>query len=169
MATIAVLIHDGFEDSEYVKPAEAFKDQGHEIICLGLEEGAVVKGKKEGTEVTISRSVAAANPEEYDALLIPGGYAPDKLRAHAEPVDFVEKFFATGKPIFSICHGPQLLISAQVLKGKTCTGYRSIAQDIKNAGAHFVDQEVVVDGNLITSRQPSDIPAFNEACLKALS
>ncbi len=106
--------------------------------------------------------------KDFDALLIPGGYSPDKLRADEDAVRFVKDFVESGKPVFSICHAPQLLITAQVLKGRKVTGWKSIVQDIKNAGAIFLDQEVVEDGNLISSRSPQDIPAFIRAMLKKL-
>jgi protease I len=107
--------------------------------------------------------------DDFDALLIPGGYSPDKLRVYEEAVRFVKDFVESGKPVFTICHGPQLLITAQVLKGRTITGYTSIIQDIKNAGATFVDADVVVDKNLISSRTPADLPSFIAAALNALA
>lgn len=168
MATIAVLITDYFEDVEYSKPAAAFVNNGHKLLHIGLEKGAVVKGAKDNTPVSIDDVADSSNIPSYDALFIPGGYSPDKLRAHDAPVKLVRDFVESGKPVFAICHAPQLLISAQVLKGKKVTGYKSIIQDIKNAGAEFIDQEVVIDGNLVSSRNPSDIPAFIDACLKKL-
>jgi len=167
MATIAVLITDFFEDIEYSKPAEAFKNKGHKLVHIGLEKGSVVKGKNK-TPVTIDDIPDSSNIPSYDALFIPGGYSPDKLRASTAPVKLVRDFMESGKPVFAICHAPQLLITADVLKGKKVTGYKSIIQDIKNAGAEFIDQQVVIDGNLVSSRNPSDIPAFIEACLKKL-
>jgi protease I len=118
--------------------------------------------------VTVDVAVDSTAPGDFDALLIPGGYSPDKLRAHDAPVRFVKDFMESGKPVFSICHGPQILITADVLKGRKITGYKSIVQDIKNAGAHFLDQEVVVDGNLVSSRFPADLPAFIRAAIAAL-
>ena len=168
MAIVAVIIADDFEDSEYTKPVEAFKKKNHEIIHIGLEKGKVVKGKKEETPVEIDISVEDADVRDYDALLIPGGYSPDQLRAHKKPVEFVRDFMESGKPIFCICHGPQLLITAEVVEGRTLTGWKSIAQDIKNAGANFVDEEVVVDMNLVTSRCPDDLPAFCEKSTEML-
>lgn len=168
MSKIAVLLTDMFEDVEYTKPAEAYTKAGHQLTHIGLKEGEIVKGKKQGTEVTIDNSVTNAQVEEYDALLIPGGYSPDKLRAHPGPVNFVQKFMSTNKPIFTICHAPQLLITANVLENRTLTGWKSIIQDIKNAGAEFVDDEVVEDNNLISSRGPQDITAFINATLKKL-
>lgn len=168
MANIAVIIGEGFEDSEYTKPCEAFKNAGHSLVHIGVEKGKVVKGKKEGTPVTIDQAAEDANIDDFDALLIPGGYSPDHLRAHSEPVDFVGAFMDSGKPVFCICHGAQLLITAKALEGRTLTGWKSITQDIINAGATFKDQEVVIDDNLVTSRNPDDLPAFCRASLEKL-
>ena len=168
MSKIAVIITDLFEDSEYTEPVKAFKEKGHAVIHVGLEQGETVRGKKEGTEVRIDRAIRDVSVNEFDALLIPGGYSPDKLRAHEEPVEFVKQFVNSGKPIFSICHAPQLLITADVLRGRKITGWKSIVQDIRNAGAQFVDEKVVEDGNLVTSRQPGDLPEFIAASLARL-
>jgi protease I len=169
MAKIAIMIDKDFEDSEYSVPFNAFKDAGHEIVHIGIEEGQIVEGKKERTAVTIDLSAKDASVDGFDALMIPGGYSPDHLRAHAAPVAFVKEFASTGKPIFSICHGAQLLISAQALKGRTLTAWKSLEQDVKNAGALFLDKEVVIDENLVTSRNPDDLPAFCKASLKMLA
>ncbi len=116
----------------------------------------------------IEKAVAGVSEGDFDALLIPGGFSPDKLRVDQKAVDFVKAFMETGKPVFAICHAPQLLITADALRGRKLTGYTSIIQDIKNAGAQFVDQEAVVDGNLVSSRNPGDLPAFIKACLEKL-
>ena len=167
MAKIAVIIDDGFEDSEYSRPARSFRTAGHDLTHIGLEEGAEVKGKKD-TQVTIDKAVGDVSPTDFDALLIPGGYSPDHLRAHPEPVAFVREFAESGKPVFFICHGGQLLITADVLKGRKATGWKSIAQDLINAGADYRDEEVVVDENFVSSRQPSDLDAFIRESLKKL-
>ncbi len=168
MNKIAVLIGKDFEDSEYIQPAEAFKKAGYLLVHLGLKKGETVTGKKQNTPVKIDMEVDDAHGGEFDALLIPGGYSPDNLRAHEGPVRFVREFMEIGKPVFAICHGPQLLISARKLEGRNATGWKSLTEDIKYAGANYINKEVVVDGNLVTSRQPSDIPAFIEASLKML-
>jgi protease I len=168
MAHIAVIIDDMFEDSEYTEPAKAFKAAGHRLTHIGLKKNTRVKGKTEGTQVKIDKAVNDISAEDFDALLIPGGYSPDHLRADEAAVKFVKKFFESNKPVFAICHGPQLLITAQVLKGRKVTGWKSIMQDIKNAGAQFLDQEVVEDGNLISSRHPGDLPMFISASLSRL-
>jgi protease I len=165
---IAVLLDDLFEDVEYFQPVGAFSAAGHKIYNVGVRKGKVVKGKTQGKEVDIDESIQDVSVGEYDALLIPGGCSPDKLRAHDEVVDFVKDFVESCKPVFAICHGPQLLITADVLKNRTVTGWKSIIQDIKNAGAVFLDKEVVVDENLVTSRGPNDLKAFIEASLQKL-
>lgn len=168
MSRIAIIIDEGFEDSEYQKPMEALKKAGHEIIHIGLKEKADVMGKSNRVKAHIDESVNDASISDFDALLIPGGNSPDHLREHQEAVAFVRDFVESGKPIFSICHAPQLLINAQVLEGRKITGWKSIVQDIKNAGAEYLNQEVVEDGNIISSRSPQDIPAFNDRILKKL-
>ena len=168
MSKIAVIITNMFEDSEYSEPAKAFKEAGHELVHIGLKAGETVKGKKQGTPVEIDKGVKDVSVEEFDALLIPGGYSPDKLRVDEYAVRFTKEFMESDKPVFAICHAPQLLITAEVIRGRRITGWKSIIQDIKNAGAEFVDREVVEDGNLISSRSPADLPAFIEASLSRL-
>ncbi len=168
MSRIAVLITDMFEDVEYTEPAGAFREAGHDLVYVGLSAGETVHGKKGLAEVTIDRAASGVSVDDFDALFIPGGYLPDKLRAHDAPVELVREFVESGKPVLAICHAPQLLITAQVLEGRKITGWKSVAQDIKNAGAEYIDREVVVDGNLVSSRNPGDIPAFIEASLKIL-
>lgn len=168
MSRIAVIIDDMFEDVEYSRPAAAFRKAGHELIHVGLTEGKTVTGKKQGIEVIIDMAAEDASPDAYDALLIPGGYSPDKLRAHEAPVDFVRNFVETGKPVFFICHGAQLLITARVVEDRAMTGWMSIVQDIKNAGADYRDQPVVVDDNFVSSRHPGDFDEFIKASLDKL-
>ena len=168
MSKVAVVITDMFEDSEYAQPAEAFKKAGHELIHVGVKNGVTVKGMKHGTPVKVDKAAQEVKVGDFDALLIPGGYSPDQLRVDDHVVRFVKEFVDSGKPVCLICHAPQLLITAQVLKGRKITGWKSLIQDIKNAGAEFIDQEVVEDGNLISSRSPADLPAFIRACSKKL-
>jgi len=167
MAKIAVIITDMFQDVEYKQPAEAFKKAGHEIIHVGLKAHVAVKGEH-GSQVTIDKAVKDSSAKNYDALFIPGGYSPDKLRVDEHALRFAQEFFTANKPVFAICHAAQLLITAQLLKGRRVTGWKSIIQDIKNAGAEYVDAEVVVDGNLVSSRKPDDIPAFVREALRLL-
>ncbi len=168
MATIAVIITNMFEDSEYSEPVQAFLRAGHRVVHVGIKAGDTVKGLKMGTPVVIDQTVRGLRIDGFDALLIPGGYSPDGLRSNDEAVRFAREFMESGKPVFVICHGPQLLINARVLKGRKITGWKSVKEDIINAGATFVDEAVVEDGNLISSRSPADLPAFIEASLKRL-
>jgi protease I len=167
MSRIGVLIDNMFEDSEYKKPATAFKKAKHELVHIGVKKG-IVKGENTGMKVKVEKAVREMVAGDFDALFIPGGYSPDRLRSHDEVITFMKEFAATGKPIFFICHGAQLLITAGLLKGRRVTGWKSLVQDIKNAGAEYLDQEVVVDGNFISSRYPADLPAFIKASLNKL-
>ncbi len=169
MAKIAVIITNMFEDSEYGEPVKAFKNAGHEIVHVGIKAGDTVRGIKKNTPVVIDKAVEGLKIDDFDALLIPGGYSPDGLRIHDEAVRFTREFVKSGKPIFSICHAPQLLITARVLKGRKITGWKSVKEDIINAGAEFIDKEVVKDGNIISSRSPADLVPFIKACPARLS
>ena len=169
MAKIATLITNMFEDIEYMDPARAFNEAGHEVFTIETEAGKEVKGKQGDAMVTIDHGIDDVKPEDFDALFLPGGFSPDLLRADGRFVEFTKAFMDAKKPVFAICHGPQLLISAKALEGRDSTGYKSIGQDMLYAGAKFVDKEVVVCQNqLVTSRQPEDILAFNRESLKLL-
>ncbi|MBM7704307.1 type 1 glutamine amidotransferase domain-containing protein [Metabacillus iocasae] len=158
---VAVLITDMFEDSEYTEPAKALKEAGHELTAIDCDKGKTVKGKQGEATVTIDMGIDEVDPSQFDALFLPGGFSPDILRADDRFVRFTKAFMDDKKPVMAICHGPQLLITAETLKGRDVTGYKSIAVDLKNAGANFHDKEVVVCGNqLVTSRTPDDLPAF---------
>ncbi|MFS0749692.1 type 1 glutamine amidotransferase domain-containing protein [Oceanobacillus sp. 1P07AA] len=166
---IATVITDMFEDVEYTDPVQSFKEAGHEVITIEKEKGKTVKGKSNDTTVTIDESIDDVNPENFDALFIPGGFSPDILRGDDRFVTFAKHFMDEKKPVLAICHGPQLLITAKTLEGRGATGYKSILVDMENAGAKVKDEEVVVCQNqLVTSRQPDDIPAFNRESLKVL-
>ena len=166
---VAVLITDEFEDSEFTSPAEVYKRAGFEVVTIEKQAGNVVKGKQGEAEVTIDRSIDDVSPAEFDALLLPGGHSPDALRGDDRFVAFTKEFVASGKPIFAICHGPQLLISANGVRGRKMTTIKAVAIDLINAGADFHDKEVVVDGDkLVTSRTPHDLPAFNRESLRIL-
>ena len=168
MKRIAVIITDMFQDVEYSQPADAFRKAGHELVNVGIvSAGSIVKGEY-GTLVQIDKPVRDVATDDFDALFIPGGSSPDKLRIDDNAIRFTRDFFTKKKPVFAICHAAQLLITAQVLEGRRVTGWKSLVQDIKNAGAEYVDEEVVVDGNLVSSRKPSDIPAFVRESLKML-
>ncbi|MFC3885391.1 type 1 glutamine amidotransferase domain-containing protein [Bacillus songklensis] len=166
---IAVLLTDMFEDSEYTEPAKAFKEAGHELTVIEKEKGKTVKGKQGEATVTVAASIDEVKPSDFDALFLPGGFSPDILRGDDRFVAFAKSMMDEKKPVMAICHGPQLLITAEALKGRDVTGYKSIAVDLKNAGANFHDKEVVVCGNqLVTSRTPDDIPAFIRESLNVL-
>jgi protease I len=166
---IAVLVTNEFEDSEYVTPVQAFKEKGNEVTLIEMEKGKTVKGKQGKIEVVIDESIDDVSPEAFDALFIPGGFSPDILRADERFVQFAKAFMDAKKPVFAICHGPQLLITAKTLEGRDVTGYKSIHVDLENAGAHLHDKEVVVCQNqLVTSRQPDDLPAFVREALRIL-
>jgi protease I len=167
---IACLLGPDFEDSEFKEPYEAFGKAGHEVVIVGLEAGAELEGKKGKVNATVDRSFMEVKPEQFDAMLIPGGNSPDKLRAHDEAVAFVRSFVSTGRPVFAICHGPQLLLTANESGqwNHRMTAWKTVQGDLRKAGADVVDQEVVVDRNLVTSRQPSDIPAFIRESLKVM-
>lgn len=169
MAKIATLITKMFEDIEYMDPARAFNEAGHEVFTIEKKAGKEVKGKQGEAMVMIDHGIDDVKPEDFDALFIPGGFSPDLLREDERFVVFSKAFMDEKKPVFAICHGPQLLITAKTLEGRDATGYKSIAQDMLYAGAKYVDKEVVVCQNqLVTSRQPDDIPAFNRESLKLL-
>ncbi len=169
MAKIAVVIDDLFEYVGYPEPVGAYKEAGHDLISVELKAGAEVKDIKRGTPVTIGKDFNDVEVGDFHSLLIQGGYSPDRLRAHKKPVRFTADFPNSGKPVFTICHAPQLFITADVPANRKVTGYKSIIQDIKNAGADSLDKVAVEDGNLISSRGPKDIPAFIRAKLKWLS
>lgn len=168
MSNIGVLVGPNFEDVEYTEPSKAFKESGHELTHIGLKGGQTVNGKEGKAKVTVEKSAGDVSVNDFDAIFIPGGCSPDKLREDKNVVKFVKEFVENDKPVFTICHAPQLLITAQVIEGRKVAGWKSIVQDIKNAGAEFVDEEVVEDGNIISSRGPNDIPAFIEASLNKL-
>jgi len=166
---IATVITDLFEDVEYTEPAKAFKEAGHDVVTIEKEKGKNVTGKNNQATVTIDYGIDDVNPADYDALFIPGGFSPDQLRADDRFVTFAKYFMDEMKPVFAICHGPQLLITAKTLEGRDATGWKSIQVDLENAGANLHDQEVFVCQNqLVTSRQPDDIPAFNRESLNLL-
>lgn len=164
---VAILVEDGFEDAELTSPREALTNAGVAVTIVGPAAGQSYTGKKGGA-VTADIAAAAARAADFDGVVVPGGYAPDRMRLRHAMVDFVREMFETAKPVAAICHGPQLLINANVLKGKTLTCWPSIAIDVKNAGGRYIDRPVVEDGNLITSRKPDDLPQFNEALVRQL-
>ncbi len=166
---VAILVADGFEQVEMTEPRKALEDAGAHTDLISLK-GGKVKGWQHtewGTEFNVDVTIDAASPDYYDALVLPGGVMnPDKLRNDTRAVDFVRAIADAGKPIAAICHGPWTLIDAGVVKGREMTSYPSIKRDLINAGAKWVDKEVVVDNGLVTSRKPDDIPAFNRKMIE---
>jgi protease I len=166
---VAILVADGFEQVELTEPKKALEEAGAETRIVSPSKGKV-KGWNHtewGDELPVDVPLGQARADEFDALLLPGGVMnPDHLRRNPEVQRFVKAFFDAGKPVAAICHGPWTLIDAGVARGRKMTSYESIQTDLKNAGVEWVDQEVVVDGNLVTSRKPDDIPAFNRAMVE---
>lgn len=169
---VAILVADGFEQSELAEPKKALEQAGAITTIVSPVKGKVKgwKSKNWGDEFPVDKELTQARPEEFDALLLPGGVAnPDTLRMIPEAVNFVKHFVKANKPIGAICHGPWTLINAEGVEGKTITSYPSIQIDLMNAGANWVDREVAKDDQLVTSRNPNDIPAFNKALIELFS
>ena len=166
---VAILVAEGFEQSELEKPRQALLDAGAEALIISPEESEIKAWDDDdfGDTFDVDLKLAEADPADFDALLLPGGVMnPDKLRMIPEAVQFVKHFFEEGKPVAAICHGPQMLIEAGVVKGVKLTSYASLKTDLRNAGAIWVDEEVVTDHGLVTSRKPADIPAFNRKMIE---
>ncbi len=169
---VAILVADGFEQQEMTDPKKALDNAGAETFIISPSKGKVKGWAKKtwGDEFPIDQALSESNAKEFDALLLPGGVMnPDTLRMNPDAVKFVKSFVSAGKPIAAICHGPWTLINAEAVKGKTLTSWPSIKTDLINAGAKWVDKEVAEDENLVTSRKPDDIPAFNKAIIKLFS
>jgi protease I len=169
MHKIAILVDQMFEDSEFRVPYDRLCAAGNRVEIVGLRGGEVVVGKQGKERVTIERPAAQASEADYDALVIPGGYSPDHLRTSAEAVRLTRAMALAGKPVAAVCHGPSLLIEADLAYGRQLTSWPSIKTDLINAGARWVDRAVVVDGNIITSRKPDDLSAFSDAVLQLLA
>jgi protease I len=166
---VTILIEDEFEDLELTGPLEALRAAGVVVTIAGPAAGGQYRGKRGEAVLTADVAAGSVKVGDLDALVIPGGHAPDKMRMRHAMVDLARDTMAAGKPVAAICHGPQLLISANALRGRTLTCWPSIAIDVKNAGGLYVDKPVAEDGNLITSRKPDDVPLFSEAILRALA
>lgn len=163
--SIAVLSEDGFEEVELTSPVERLKEEGATVHIISSKSGQIkaMKNHDWSISVDVDKTVSEAAAEDYDGLLLPGGVLnPDQLRTNEDALQFVKAFFEAGKPVAAICHGPQTLINAEVVQGRTMTSYPAIKIDLINAGANWVDEQVVVDQGLVTSRNPDDIPAFND-------
>lgn len=165
---VAMLIEQDFEDVEVTEPLKIFREAGIQVTIIGFQNGMEYTGKQKQATVAADITPMMVVVKDYDALFIPGGYAPDKMRLRPSMIDLVKKFSDAGKLIAALCHGPQVLISAGLVKGRRMTSWPSVAIDLKNAGAEWVDEPVVIDGNFITSRKPDDIPQFTKAVIEAL-
>ncbi len=169
MARIAFVADDLFEDSELRVPWDRLRQAGHETVLVGLEKGKEIHGKRGKERFTTDVAARDVTADEFDAVVIPGGYSPDKIRTSLDMVRLVRTLFTEGKTVAAVCHGPSMLVEADALDGKTVTSWPSIKTDLINAGARWTDREVVEDGNLVTSRKPEDLEAFSSAILRRLS
>jgi protease I len=165
---VAVLLGQGFEDSEFRVPVDRLREAGFAVEVIGTKAGEELRGYKGKEKVKADRGIDEARPADYVALLIPGGQSPDHLRADHRFVDFVRELDATGRPLAAVCHGPQLLITAGLVRGRTLTAWKTIQEDLRQIGANVKDEPVVIDRNWITSRQPSDLEAFSQALIDRL-
>jgi protease I len=166
---VAILAADGFEEVELTKPRKALDDAGAKTSVISIKSGKIqgMNHADKGETVAVDLTLSDAKPQDFDALMIPGGLMnPDTLRSTEEALEFVRHFFQEGKPVAAICHGPWVLIDAGVARGRTLTSWPAIKTDVRNAGGNWVDEEVVVDNGLVTSRKPDDIPAFNEKMIE---
>jgi protease I len=169
---IAILATDGYEQVELTDPKKNLEQAGATVDVISIKKGQIKGWDKTdwGKSVKVDHLVSEVKPSDYDGLVLPGGQInPDKLRTDQGAVSFIREFVESGKPVAAICHGPWGLIEADVVKGKTVTSWPSVHTDLKNAGANWVDREVVQDGNLITSRKPEDIPAFSNKLIESLA
>ena len=168
---IAILATNGFEESELTSPKEAMEKEGFKVDIVSLKKGKIKSWDKDdwGKEFEVDRSIDEVSAKDYNALVLPGGVInPDKLRREDNVLQFVRDFFKQSKPVAAICHAAWTLISAEVVKGRTMTSFHSIRKDVENAGALWVDEEVVVDEALVTSRNPDDLPAFNAKVIEEI-
>jgi len=165
---VGILVEQGFEDSELVETVRAMSESGAVVVIIGSGSGTIYRGMRGKARITVDSTADDVRVDQLDALVIPGGYAPDNMRLHQSMVDLVRKAHDLGKIVAAICHGPQLLISADVVKGRRVTSWPSIAIDLANAGATWVDEPVVQDRNIITAGRPADLPRFNKVVIDAL-
>ena len=166
---VAILVTDGFEQVELTKPREALDEAGAETKIVSLKSGKIqgMNHADKGDKFDVDLTLGEARPEEFDALMIPGGLMnPDDLRSNDDALEFTRHFFREGKPVAAICHGPWVLIDADVVRGRVLTSWPAIKTDVKNAGGKWVNEDVVVDNGLVTSRKPDDIPAFNKKMIE---
>jgi len=165
---VAILAEEDFEDSELIEPLRSLKNAGARVVIVGSGSQETYKGKRGKATIRVDATADKVDAEDFDAIIVPGGYAADKMRVYQSMVDLVRKAYDLGKVVAAICHGPQILISADIVRGHRVTSWPSVAVDLRNAGAEWLDVPVVQDGNLITSRKPADLPRFNKAVIEAL-
>ena len=163
---VLIISVDNFEDSELLVPYYRMLEEGHDVDIASMKKGNI-RGKK-GYEVEANKAINDVNSGDYDLLILPGGKAPEEIRKEQKALEIASDFFDRNRPVAAICHGPQTLISAGLMKGRHATCYRSVAQEMKDAGADYEDKEVIVDKNLITSRVPSDLPAFMREIMRKI-
>jgi len=165
---IACLLAAGFEDSEFRIPYDRLRKAGYLVEIIGASAGQKLEGERKRETATTYFGIDEVQVADYQGLLLPGGYSPDKLRADQRFVDFVKAFDRTGRPLAAVCHGPQLLLAAELQRGRTLTAWKTVQSDLRQAGANVVDQDVAVDGNWITSRKPDDLEAFSARFIREL-
>jgi len=165
---IAILAEEDFEDSELIEPMRAMKNAGAKVLIVGSGSKETYRGKRGSVTVRVDATADKVKAEDFDAIIVPGGYAADRMCLHQSMVELVRKAYELGKVVAAICHGPQLLISAGIARGHRVTSWPSLAVDLRNAGAEWVDAPVAQDGNIITSRKPADLPRFNKAIIEVL-
>jgi protease I len=165
---IACLLANGFEDSEFKIPCDWLTAAGYSVEIIGFKPGDTLRGDKGRETAIVDLSIDEADVDSYEGMLIPGGHSPDYLRADERFVEFVREFDATGRPLAAVCHGPQLLLSAELQRGRTLTAWATVQGDLRQAGANVVDRDVVVDDNWITSRKPDDLEAFTSKFVEQL-
>ena len=169
---VAILTEEGFEQVELTSPLEALKNAGAQADVISPKSGKIKAWNHTdwGIEIDVDKELSTVSPDDYDALVLPGGVMnPDKLRQNKEAVAFVSAFLDEGKPVAAICHGPQVLIETGMISGRNMTSYPSLQTDLKNAGVNWTDEEVVVDKGLVTSRTPDDLPAFNKKMIEEIA
>ena len=169
MSRVAMIVDELFEDSELRVPYDRLTAAGHEVVIVGRQSKQRISGKRGKETVTTERAIDDVSASQFDALVIPGGYSPDHLRTDRKMVALTRDLFQAGKPVAAVCHAGWMLVEADIADGHTVTSWPSIKTDLINAGARWVDREVVEDGNLITSRKPDDLPAFSDAILRQLA
>ena len=167
MRKVLIMVDEGVEDVEFLYPYYRFQEEGYEVDVVGSKAKETYLGKH-GVPIKTDLSPEEANVDEYDAVVIPGGRAPDRMRINKGLVKIVKEAYEKGKVIAAVCHGPQMLIEADILRGKKATCWKSVVTDLKNAGATFIDAPAVVDGKLVTSRSPADLPKFCQETIKLL-